>query len=169
MKVRLLFAFVLAALSSGAWAQEQAFTNRSTELKDRGASDAKTVATLAEKTSVKVLERGGGGWTRVEAGGQSGWVRVFHLRFPATVETSSSGGGFLSGIAGLGGGRTAQPTTIATTGIRGLSPEDLKNASPDLEALAKMQSYRSDKATAERFAREGKLATVSIDNPGGRR
>ena len=169
MKVRLLFAFVLAALSSGAWAQEQAFTNRSTELKDRGASDARTVATLAEKTSVKVLERGGGGWTRVEAGGQSGWVRVFHLRFPATVETSSSGGGFLSGITGLGGGRTAQPTTLATTGIRGLSPEDLKNASPDLEALAKMQSYRSDKATAERFAREGKLATVSIDNPGGRR
>jgi hypothetical protein len=169
MRIRLLLAFVLAATTCAAWAQEQAFTNRSTELKDRAASDARTVATLAEKTSVKVLERGGGGWTRVEAGGQSGWVRVFHLRFPATVETSSSGGGFLSGITGLGGGRTAQPTTIATTGIRGLSPEDLKNASPDLEALAKMQSYRSDKATAERFARDGKLATASIDNPGGRR
>ena len=169
MKIRLLLAFVLAALSSGAWAQEQAFTNRSTELKDRAASDARTVATLAEKTSVKVLERGGGGWTRIEAGGQTGWVRVFHLRFPTTVETSS-GGGFLSGVTGvLGGGRSSQPTTIATTGIRGLSPEDLKNASPDLEALAKMQSYRSDKATAERFARDGKLATVSIDNPGGRR
>ena len=169
MKIRRLLAFVLVAMSWAAWAQEQAFTNRSTELKDRASADAKTVATLAEKTSVKVLERGGGGWTRVDAGGQAGWVRVFHLRFPTTVETSSGGGGFLSGITGLGGGRTAQPTTIATTGIRGLSPEDLKNASPDLEALAKMQSYRSDKATAERFARDGKLATVSIDNPGGRR
>src|SRR5258706_9247497 len=171
MKVRLLFAFVLAALSSGAWAQEQAFTNRSTELKDRGASDAKTVATLAEKTSVKVLERGGGGWTRVEAGGQSGWVRVFHLRFPATVETSSSGGGFLSGVTGaLGGGRSSQSTTIATTGIRGLSPEDLKNASPDNAALAKMQSFRADKPTAERFAREGKLSAVQVEySEGGRR
>jgi len=169
MKIRFFLAFVLAAVSSGAWAQEQAFTNRSTELKDRASADARTVATLAEKTSVKVLERGGGGWTRIDAGGQAGWVRVFHLRFPATVETSSSGGGFLSGITGFGGGRTAQPTTIATTGIRGLSPEDLKNASPDLEALAKMQSYRSDKAAAERFARDGKLATVSIDNPGDRR
>ena len=169
MKVRSLLAGILAALSCAAWAQEQAFTNRSTELKDRASADAKTVATLAEKTPVKVLERGGGGWTRIDAGGQTGWIRVFHLRFPATVETSSSGGGFLSGITGLGGGRTAQPTTIATTGIRGLSPEDLKNASPDLQALAKMQSYRSDKAAAERFAHDGKLATVSIDNPGGRR
>jgi hypothetical protein len=170
MKIRLVVALVLAALSGAAWSQEQAFTNRSTELKDRASGDAKTVATLPEKTSVKVLERGGGGWTRIDAGGQTGWVRVFHLRFPATVETSSSGGGFLSGVTGaLGGGRSSQPTTIATTGIRGLSPEDLKNASPDLEALAKMQSYRANKDAAERFARDGKLATVSIDNPGGRR
>jgi hypothetical protein len=169
MRIRFLVALALAALSCAAWGQEQAFTNRSTDLKDKASAEARTVATLPEKTAVKVLERGGGGWTRVDAGGQAGWVRVFHLRFPATIETSSSGGGFLSGITGLGGGRTAQPTTIATTGIRGLSPEDLKNASPNTEALAKMQSYRSDKATAERFARDGKLAAVSIDDPGGRR
>jgi hypothetical protein len=173
MNIRLLAAMVLAAMSCAAWGQEQAFTNRSTELKDRGSADSRTVATLPEKTAVKVLERGGGGWTRIDAGGgQTGWVRVFHLRFPATVETSSSGGGFLSGVSGmLGGGRKSQSTTIATTGIRGLSPEDLKNASPNPEALAKAQSYRSDKATAERFAREGKLAAVSIANPadaGGR-
>ena len=163
MKVRFLVALVLAALSCAAWAEEQAFTNRSTELKDRASAEARTVTTLPEKTAVKVLERGGGGWTRIEAGGQTGWVRVFHLRFPTTVETSSSGGGFLSGITGaLGGGRTAQTSTIATTGIRGLSPEDLKNASPDNAALAKMQSYRSNKDGAERFARDGKLAAVSV-------
>jgi hypothetical protein len=170
MRVRLLAASILAALSCAAWADEQAFTSRSTELKERGAADAKTVTTLPEKTAVKVLERGGGGWTRIDAGGQVGWVRVFHLRFQATVESSSSGGGFLSGVTSMLGGGRAPHATVATTGIRGLSPEDLKNASPDMGALAKMQSYRADKPGAERFAREGKLAAVSIDDPkGGRR
>jgi hypothetical protein len=158
-------AFLLAA-APAAWAQEQAFTNRSTELKDRGANDARTVATLPENTAVKVLQRGGA-WTRVDAAGQSGWVRVFHLRFPATVEPSSPSsavGGFFSGAASaLVGRETSKPATIATTGIRGLSPEDLKNANPDPAALAKLQGYRADKPAAERFARDAKLAAVSID------
>jgi hypothetical protein len=161
MKVRFLAASILAALSCAAWADEQAFTSRSTELKERGAAEAKTVATLPEKTAVKVLERGAGGWTRVDAGGQVGWVRVFHLRFPTTVESSSSGG-FLSGVTSILGGGKAPQATVATTGIRGLSPDDLKNANPDHAALAKMQSYRANKDGAERFARDGKLAGADV-------
>ncbi|HET7670247.1 MAG TPA: hypothetical protein VFK84_07555, partial [Burkholderiales bacterium] len=59
--------------------------------------------------------------------------------------------------------------TMATTGIRGLTPEDLKNASPDMAALARMQSYRADKGSAERFARDGRLAEVAVDIPEARR
>ena len=59
----------------------------------------------------------------------------------------------------FGGGRdTSKGSTVATTGIRGLSPEDLKSANPDAAALARMQSYRADKPAAEQFAREGKLS-----------
>ncbi len=158
-----------------AWAaDEQAFTNRSTELKERALAEAKTIATLPADASVKVLARSGQ-WTQVDASGQKGWVRVFHLRFPAAVETSSSsgaGGSIMSGLTGaLGLGRQERKeATIATTGVRGLSPEDLKNANPDPEALRKMQSYSADKPAAEGFAREGKLASNRIDYPdGGRR
>jgi hypothetical protein len=158
----LVLAGLLAVASCLAAAQEQAFTNRSTELKDKGANDAKTIATLPENTSVKVLQRSGG-WTRIEGGGQSGWVRAFHLRFPTTVETSSSSGGLLGGLTGgLFGGSKPKTATVATTGIRGLSAEDFQNANPDGAALARMQSYRADKGSAERFAREAKLASVSI-------
>jgi hypothetical protein len=168
MTLRTLLAVLLVALSCAAGAQEQAFTNRSTELKDRGASEARTIATLPENTSVKVLARGGG-WTRVDAGGQNGWVNVFHLRFPAAVE-AASGGNLFSSAASLLPGRKPTQANTATTGIRGLSPEDLKNASPDPAALAKAQSYRADKAAAERFAREGKLAAVPVEyTQGGRR
>ena len=169
MNFRVLAIVALLALAPAAWGQEQAFTNRATELRDRGANDARALSTLPENTAVKVLARSGG-WTRVEAGGQGGWVNVFHLRFPATVESKSGGGGFLSGVtSALSGGRQSEKATIATTGIRGLSPEDLKSANPDPAALAKAQSYRADKAAAERFAREGKLTAVSVDYAEGSR
>ncbi len=166
---RPILVVLLALLPMLAAAQEQAFTNRSTELKDRGAAEARTVSTLAENTPVKVVARAGG-WTRVEAGGQSGWVRAFHLRFPTTVDSSSSGGGLSSFTSALGFGRQkSSQATIATTGIRGLSPEDLKNANPDPEALRRLQSYRADRPAAERFARDAKLAAVPVDYPEGKK
>jgi hypothetical protein len=158
---------IALSFAASAWAQDQAFTNRSTELKDRAAQDARTLATLPENTSVKVLGRGGA-FTQVDASGQKGWVKAFHLRFPATVDKSASSGSGFSSLTSVFSGRQSEKTTIATTGIRGLSPEDLKNAAPDAAALAKAQSYRSDKPTAERFARDGKLVAVNVDE-GGRR
>ena len=159
----LLFAAVLL-LPGVASAQEQAFANRATELKDRPAFEARTIAPVPDGTSVKVLSRQGA-WTQVEVGANRGWIRVFHLRFPSTVE-QSSGGGALSGLTsifGFGGKRGPESSKVATIGIRGLTPEDFQSAAPDPAALRKLQSFRSDKASAERFAREAKLAPVRVD------
>ncbi|HET6263683.1 MAG TPA: SH3 domain-containing protein [Usitatibacter sp.] len=163
MTPRAFLLALLATISLGAAAQEQAFTNRATELKDRAAPEAATVRSLPDNTEVKVLQRSGG-WTRVDAGGQQGWVRVFHLRFPATATADSGSGGTLSGLgSALGFGRDrSRSSTIATTGIRGLSKEDLQNAAPDAEALQRMNSFRADAPAAERFAREGKLNKVEV-------
>ncbi len=170
MRLRLLPLFIASLFASCAFAQEAAFTNRATELKERAAADARTVAPLPEGASLKVLERAGG-WTRVEAEGRQGWVRVFHLRFPVTAQAGTESGGVLGNVtSALGFGRErTKGATVATTGIRGLSPEDLRNASPDTAALARLQSYRADKASAERFAREGRLAVVSVQLPEARR
>ena len=168
MLSRLLLALALT-LSCAALAQE-AFTNRATELKERGAADARALATVPADTPVRVSERGGG-WARVEASGRSGWVRIFHLRFPATVEagqTASSGLSAVTGALGFGRDRS-RGSTIATTGIRGLSAEELKNANPDAQELRRLHSFRADAPAAERFAREGKLTEVQVDYEGGRR
>jgi hypothetical protein len=167
---RIALTLFLWLAATVAFAQGQAFTNRATDLKDQGSDQAKTIASLKENTEVKVLQRAGG-WTKVESGGQAGWVKVFHLRFPATAATESSGGGFLSGLSSaIGGKPKTQQAGIQTVGVRGLSPEELKNASPDTESLKRMQSYAADKGSAERFAREAKLADVRIDyNEGARK
>ena len=166
MLTRLAAPLLLAFLSliGDAAAQEPAFTNRATDLKERPAADSRTLSPLAIDSAVKVLSRQGA-WTQVEAGGKRGWIRAFHLSFEATVETSSSGGGSLGGLTsifGFGGRKAPETSKVATLGIRGLTPEDFKNASPDQAALRKLQSYRADKATAERFAREAKLSPVAV-------
>src|SRR5688572_31108604 len=98
MRANLLL-LVFLGLAAPAFAQGQAFTNRATDLKEQSSAESRTLGSLAANTEVKVLARGGG-WTRVDAGaGKTGWVSVFHLRFPATATTDSSGGGFLSGIS----------------------------------------------------------------------
>jgi hypothetical protein len=166
-KIRFFLAALSLMASAAASAQEQAFTNRATDLKQSADASAATVASLPENTPVKVLARAGG-WTRVEASGHAGFVRVFHLRFPATVEAAPSSGGSnpLTSIGGfLTGQKADSQAKLASTGVRGLSKEDLKNASPDLEALGRMQSYRADKADAQRFARDGKLAEAKVDDP----
>ena len=167
MLARFLAPFLLAglALVGDAFAQDPAFTNRATDLKERPAADSRTLAPLAIDAPVKVLARQGA-WTQVEAGTQRGWVRAFHLRFPSTVESSASGGtgigGGITSIFGFGSREAPKTSKVATLGIRGLTPEDFQNASPDPAALKKMQSYRSDRAAAERFAREAKLAPVAV-------
>jgi hypothetical protein len=169
MKTLLRIAIATACLNAAtsASAQDAAFTNRATELKDKAAFEGLVIIPLPADTPVKVLARSSG-WTRVEVNGKTGWVRVFHLRFPASVEagSSSSSGGFLGGLTssmGFGGKPKQDGTKLATVGIRGLSEEDMKNASPNPEALKKMQSYRIDKASAERFAKDGKLVTASVE------
>ena len=168
MKTTLTVAAAVFALllSWAVEAQEQGFTNRATDLKEKAAADSATVAQLPENTPVKVIARGGG-WTQVDAGGKTGWVRVFHLRFPSTVQASDSSGSVGLGSIGsaLGFGSSSRKANVATTGIRGLSPEDLKNASPNPAELEKLHSYRVDKPSAERFAREAKLVAVKIDTP----
>jgi hypothetical protein len=160
----------LAALSWIALAQqqEQAFTNRSTALKEQGSPDSRTLATLPENTPVKVFSRGGG-WARVEAGGQAGSVNVFHLRYPAVAQTTSSGSGLadLASAAGLGKGN--QKATTSSLGIRGLDKVAVQNATPDSEELRRLQSLRVDQPGAERFARDGKLNAVPVDYEGGSR
>ncbi|MGQ0656843.1 MAG: hypothetical protein ACT4NU_01920 [Chromatiales bacterium] len=83
---------------------------------------------------------------------------------------ASSGGGFFSklarGATGLLGGAsssygTAQAPT-ATIGIRGLSAEELRAASPNMAALQQMEGYQVSDGEAAGFARSAQLTAQSV-------
>src|SRR2546425_13142785 len=74
------FLALLLLLPGLCWA-EPAVVIRATELKKEPATDAPTVAELAENAAVDAGERKGG-WTRVKTpGGSEGWIKMLLLRY----------------------------------------------------------------------------------------
>ncbi|MGH8119360.1 MAG: tetratricopeptide repeat protein [Gammaproteobacteria bacterium] len=93
---------------------------------------------------------------------------------PATAPVTSanapapeSEGGFFKNLSrtvtGLTGGpgATSQSSTTVS-GIRGLDAEMLRTASPDMNALQKMESYASNKGAAEEFAQNASLISQNL-------
>ena len=99
MRFLLLLVFLLPI----ACAAEPATVIKATELKQAPATDAPTVAQLAENTAVDALERKGG-WTRVKAAGGEGWVKMLSLRYgaPGTARAGDSGVSQLFNVARTG-------------------------------------------------------------------
>jgi len=140
---------------------EPATVVRAADLKQEPASDAATLATLAENTAVEALERRSG-WTRVKAAAGEGWVRMLALRFggAAAARPGASGVSELFNVA-----RTGTSGTQVTTGVRGLDAERIAAAQPNPAELAKLEKFAADRNAAESFAAQGKLAPKAVPYP----
>ena len=140
-----------------AQAADVAYTIRATELKARPYSDAVTLARLPQRTRVVVVGRRSS-WMQVQAEGSNGWVKMLSLKFnSAESKSSDSGLATLFNVASSGGsGRSV------TTGVRGLSEQDLKDAKPNPKALQAMEDFAVDGSEAQKFARSGKLSSQNI-------
>ncbi len=142
-------------------AAEPATVIRATELKQAPATDAATVAELAENTAVDALERQGG-WTRVKAANGEGWVRMLALRFGGTAAAKPGATG-LSQVFNVA--RTGTSGTQVTTGVRGLDAEQIAAAQPNPPELAKLQGFAADRDAAASFAAQGKLDAKPLEYP----
>jgi hypothetical protein len=153
----LIFFLVLPAVC----AAEPATVIRATDLKQEAATDAATVAALAEGAAVDALERKGG-WTRVKAPAGEGWVKMLALRYggPGAAQQGDSGITQLFNVA-----RTGSSGTQVTTGVRGLDDKQLANAQPNPAELAKMKGFAADRNAAAGFASKGKLSAVKVEYP----
>ncbi len=140
---------------------EPATVIRATDLKQAPASDADTVAALAEQTAVEVLERKSG-WMRIKSASGDGWVRMLSLRRggASAAKPGASGVSQLFNVA-----RTGTSGTQVTTGVRGLDAEQIANAQPNPAELAKLEKFAADRDAASGFASQGKLTPASVDYP----
>ncbi len=154
-----VLAVLALCLSCSAWAGESGVTAVQTELKKSPFLDAATTARLPAKTALEILKRQGA-WMQVKtADGKNGWVRMLNVRLGSGGGTASAGlGGTLAGL-----GRALNGEGTATTGIRGLSEEDLQNAKPNPEEVKRMDKYDVTAAEAKRFATAGGLKPQSVE------
>ena len=142
---------------SGVWAQSLKVTS-TTELRARAQLNARVVQRMEPGQVLEQLEAKGG-WLRVKAGSQEGWVRATHVQ--AAAAPTQGVAGAASGLAGLFSAASTKPT--ATTGTRGLTQEQLANAHPNPAEVQQLERYASSAEQARRFSQAGKLQERRID------
>jgi uncharacterized protein YraI len=153
-KSLLVLAMLLAMPFAGA--AETAQVGKSDSLREKPFADAKVVTKLTAGQKVDILKREGA-WYQVKAAGKTGWVRMLSVR--RTGQAAAVSAGSLSQVAS---GRAGTGKITATTGVRGLSEEELRQATFSEEAVAAAEKYRVSAAEADRFAREGGLSRRQV-------
>lgn len=150
-----------AAKGSAAAVRETGATRAAVTLMATPYSDAKPAGQLAANTTVDILERRGG-WLRISAKGTSGWAKLHQVRVGDGPQTTKSGEG-LAILKNVGEtGRSGSTGIVATTGIRGLSAEGLRNAKPDPAAVKAIEHYRVTAAQARDYARSAGLKEANV-------
>lgn len=149
---------LLLGFAPAVMAGELAYTIRPTELKDKPYSDAQTLTTLPPRSQVEVLARQAS-WTQVKSASFKGWVKMLSLRLGSSGQNKRGDNG-LSALFNVAS--TGRSSSTVTTGIRGLSEEQLKNTKPNPQALQAAKRYAVSRQEAQRYAAEGKLHAQSV-------
>ncbi len=160
-RFKILAATVGALLFAVAYAASEVGSTRTdVNVLSAPKSDAKTVGQLSANTRVEIAERRGA-WMRVKANGTAGWVRLHQVRLGTGPEKTSSAGMKMLWTAGQTG-RSGATGIVATTGVRGLSAEDLKTAQPNPQQVQTLEKYRANDASAREQARAAGLRERQI-------
>lgn len=117
-------------------------------------ADAKTVGNVNKNDAVDILTKKGA-WLQVKTKSKTGWVRILSVKRGGTTSSGSS-------ISDIASGRTGTGKVVSTTGIRGLSAEELKLAKFNEEEMKKMESYTLTAADGQKFATAGGLASTNL-------
>lgn len=152
----------LLALSTAAHAAQSGITRAAADLRAAPYNDANLIIALVKDTQLQILGRRGA-WLQVnvEAYG-AGYVRLHLVRIGDSADRERSS---FSGVASLWRsltGRSGSSGLVATTGIRGLEDQDLRNARANPDALAALEAYQATDEQARMRAEQAGLAAQQV-------
>lgn len=154
-KTALAFALCIAATAATA---DPGTTLRAIELKDKPASDARTVASVAKDAVVDIITRQGA-WIQLKSGTSLGWAKLFDVRL-APIGGVAKGSG-MGGAEALNLAMGNRGSSV-TTGVKGLDADMLKAATPNAAQFAKLASFAQSRDQAQAFARAGRLTPRDV-------
>jgi hypothetical protein len=121
-------------------------------------ADAKVTSTLNRGDKLEILTKKGA-WLQVKTKSGTGWVRLLSVK-----RGSASSGNQTAGVLAVANGRAGTGQVVSTTGIRGLSAQDLKAAKFNEIEVKTMESYTQSAEQGRQFANTGGLKTVVFSN-----
>jgi uncharacterized protein YgiM (DUF1202 family) len=149
-------ALLLANLS---FASELGNALKNDSLRAEPYSDAKVTGTLSRGDNVEILSKKGA-WLQVKSKSKNGWVRLLSIKRGGSSSANNQVGSVLS----VASGRAGTGKIVSTTGIRGLSEEELKAAKFNEAEVKTLESYAQSAEQGRKFANAGKLKTVAFPN-----
>ncbi len=119
-------------------------------------TDAKKIGNFARGDKLEILIKKGA-WLKVKTSKDSGWVRLLSVK-----RGTSKGGNEAAGVLDVASGRAGTGQVVATTGVRGLNEEELKNAKYNATEVKKLEGYTQTSKQGQQFAKSGGLKAVKF-------
>jgi len=147
-----------AFYGSAALAAETGTALKNDTIRKEPYADAKSAGSFTRGESLEILKKQGA-WLQVKTKKSTGWVRLLSVK-RGTATTGSQSAGILAAASGRAG--TGQ--VVSTTGVRGLSEQELKAAKFNETEIKTMESYTLSADDGRSFANAGKLKLIAFAN-----
>ncbi len=156
---KFLFPLLLAVIfiPGTSWAGEAGSALKDDIIRAEPYTDANKTGDMARGEKLEILDKKGA-WLNVKTAKVSGWVRLLSVK-----RGTSSGGSEVKGLLDLASGRAGTGKIVATTGVRGLSEEDLKKAIFNETEVKQLESYTQSSDQGWQFADSGGLKAVKFE------
>ncbi|HSH53489.1 MAG TPA: SH3 domain-containing protein [Methylotenera sp.] len=159
LKYMLITASLSVALHAGlSIAAETGSALKNDNLRYEPYADAKVTGSFSRGESLQILKKQGA-WLQVKTKKNTGWVRLLSVKRGTT-----STGNQTAGVLAAASGRAGTGQVVSTTGIRGLSEQELKAAKFNETEVKALESYTSTTNQGKQFATAGGLKTVAFSN-----
>lgn len=155
-KLTLFAALLFWAFSNATIAAETGTAIKDDQLRAEPFTDAKTTAAVKRGETLTILKKQGV-WLQVKNTKSTGWVKLLSVKRAGTSSTTAS-----SSVLKQSSGRGGTGQIVSTTGIRGLSEDELKAAKFNETEIVSMESYTVSAKDAEQFAKAGQLKKVAL-------
>lgn len=157
LRPRVLALALVAALAGGVALAESGTVLKDTSLRSEPTNSAGEVAKLKAKQTIEITARQGA-WAGVKTGtGEEGWARILALRTGSGAASAGAGADQLASVF-----RTGSSGSTVSTGVKGLSADQLMSASPNYSDVDLLDTYATTTGDASSFASQGPLAAKKV-------
>jgi len=121
-------------------------------------ADAKIAGSFSRGDSLEILKKQGA-WLQVKTKKSTGWVRLLSVKRGIATTTNKT-----AGALAVASGRAGTGQVVSTTGVRGLSEQDLKAAKFNETEIKTLESYTLSAEQGRQFANAGNLKAIVFAN-----